>query len=468
MPRVRIQRIQDSVHGLMEFHGVESVVVELLRTPELQRLRRIKQLGLANYVFPGAEHSRLAHCLGASHIAIRFARRLQEIAHELFIPILCPDEMAARDLGVAALCHDLGHGPFSHAWEREIIGENFDKSAWASKLGLPDNSWHAGLRWHELVGHGMLFWPDGKLHRLLEQHELGSSERIRNVLLGKYHIPYLPRLLASDVDVDRADFIQRDTFQSGVSYGRYDLEWLLSTVNIGEASNGQDVEWVVGFDRHKAVRVIEQFLIARRALYETVYWHKTICCAENMMALFLKRLKVVVLDGARILSEKYFKPLVDVINSNPVDQACLLILDDSIIHLVIESVISSDIKDDTLKDLARRISERDLFKVVPVVEDRLDDFIRDSHWREKLCKAIEPYARGDSEYYFILDSRSFNMMAKNNPEKVFLIDKDHRAESAAETHSFSSYRDYKERISRIFTVREAVPAVKKLIEDNSA
>src|SRR5689334_6090095 len=121
MPRGWVQRIQDAVHGLMEFRGMEGVVVDILRAPELQRLRKIRQLGLAFLVFPTAEHSRLAHSLGAAYLAIRFSRSIRHVAQEFFIPELCPDEAAIRDMGIAALCHDLGHGPLSHYWEREII-----------------------------------------------------------------------------------------------------------------------------------------------------------------------------------------------------------------------------------------------------------------------------------------------------------------------------------------------------------
>lgn len=166
----RVQRIQDSVHGLMEFRGMEAVVIDLLRTPELQRLRRIRQLGLAHLVFPGAEHSRLVHSLGAAFVAIRFGHQLHEKALDLLAAPLMPDETTIRDLAVAALCHDLGHGPLSHAWEREIIG-NFDPKAWCKSLGLDDSYQDAGLKWHELIGHGFLSWQEGQLNRLLEEHE---------------------------------------------------------------------------------------------------------------------------------------------------------------------------------------------------------------------------------------------------------------------------------------------------------
>src|SRR5712691_685660 len=103
-------RIQDSVHGLMEFRGLETIVVDVLRTPEIQRLRRIRQLGLGHYVFPGAEHSRLVHSLGAAWLAVRFARQLREAARDYLPEALRPSENAIADLALAALCHDLGHG----------------------------------------------------------------------------------------------------------------------------------------------------------------------------------------------------------------------------------------------------------------------------------------------------------------------------------------------------------------------
>jgi len=271
----------------MEFHGMETSVVEVLRAPELQRLRRVRQLGLAHLVFPGAEHSRLAHSIGASYLAIRFARHLREATRDFLVPLLRPNESAIRDFAIAALVHDLGHGPTSHLWEREVIGESFDRKAWCRTLELEYEDAFASLKWHELVGQAILAHKDGPLHRLLEQQESGTTERVRYLLLNKYYLPYLPRLLASDIDVDRCDFILRDAIQSGVAYGKYDLEWLIATLNV-RVSNGQ---LVAGFDRRKSPAVIDQFLNARRSLYETVYYHKTVRVAEGMLGLLLKRVK---------------------------------------------------------------------------------------------------------------------------------------------------------------------------------
>src|ERR1051325_401474 len=108
MARTGVERIQDTIHGLMEFRGMETSVVNVLRAQELQRLRRVRQLGLAHFVFPGAEHSRLVHSIGASYLAVRFARHLAEVTPEILIPFLHPGPSAIRDFAIAALSHDLG------------------------------------------------------------------------------------------------------------------------------------------------------------------------------------------------------------------------------------------------------------------------------------------------------------------------------------------------------------------------
>src|SRR5438445_706777 len=112
----------------MEFRGMEGLAIDALQTPELQRLRRIRQLGMAHLVFPGAEHSRFAHVLGSAYLTTRFSESLIADAHLHLPRSLQPDESIVRDLVIAALCHDLGHGPLSHAWEYNVIGELDDRT----------------------------------------------------------------------------------------------------------------------------------------------------------------------------------------------------------------------------------------------------------------------------------------------------------------------------------------------------
>jgi HD superfamily phosphohydrolase len=147
---------------------METAVIEMLRTPELQRLRRVRQLGLAHLVFPGAEHSRLVHSIGASHLAIRFVTQLQETSRGFLPEALGVTSSVVRDIALAALCHDIGHGPLSHVWEKAVVGKRYNAKNWCEQLGLVYEDSFMHLKWHELVGQALLAWDEGPLHRLLE------------------------------------------------------------------------------------------------------------------------------------------------------------------------------------------------------------------------------------------------------------------------------------------------------------
>jgi HD superfamily phosphohydrolase len=462
MPKYSNQRIQDSVHGLMEFHGMENVVIEVLRTPEIQRLRRIRQLGLAHFVFPGAEHSRFVHSLGASHLAIRFCKQLKDTQGSNLYKSFVPDVESICDLAVGALCHDLGHGPLSHMWEREIIGEDYDDKKWIKALYLDENDFIKKPKWHELISQAFLNWGDGQLHQLLEKHEVGFSKRLRQLLLGNYYIPYLPRLISSDIDVDRCDFIKRDTLMTGVAYGRYDLDWLISASTVGKY-NGK---LVFGFDERKAIRVIEQFLIARRALYDTVYYHKTVRCAEGMAGLFLSKLKEVIQNkGFEIArSNTLLRPVVKIVSGEPLKFEELLSLDDYYLWSLIDVVTKMENTDNALKDLGQRIISRNLFKIVPCSSQKVNDFLRKPDGRKKILEAIKPYCpQGNEQFYLVVDEKKFNMFSENESDLGFIIDSDGKAIAIKDHVSFGSIRQLQSDEVRIFTLSEAVQDVCKLI-----
>ena len=459
-----VRRIQDSVHGLMEFRGMESIVVEVLRTPELQRLRKVKQLGLAHYVFPGAEHSRFSHSLGAAHLAIRFGRQVEHDARRVFVPELVPDDHAIADLALGALCHDLGHGPLSHAWEREIVGEKFDRKAWASQFGLrADDPVVRTGKWHELVGQGLLAWPDGQLHRLLELQEQGRADRVRQLLSGSYYYPYLPRLLSSDVDVDRADYIMRDTHNTGVAYGRFDLDWLISTCMLGRSvATGK---WVVGFDSHKAVRVIEQFLIARRAMYDTVYHHKTVRCIEGMVERLLRRLKDITALGAKPALPEFAMPAIKTIRGDALHPEEFLQLDDFAIFVLIDAVARGAFKDDTASDLARRILARDLFKLVPVSAEAVAAFMTSVENIQALYATVQRYVPGKGNYYVVVDLASFEMLAGDSAHGVMLVDGERLARRGADHETLMTHRGGERSQARLFTIPAAIDAVRRLVAE---
>jgi len=475
MPLARIRRIQDSVHGLMEFRDMETVVIELLRTPELRRLRDIKQMGLADHVFPGAEHSRFVHSLGAAYVAIRFGHQLREVTAEHLSPLLRPDDWSIRDLAVAALCHDIGHGPLSHQWEREVIGEDFDRAAWGDSLGVApvDMERLKTAKWHEIVGFALLGWEskddaEGSLHRLLEQHEEGLSRRIQEMLLGDYYIPFLPQLLDGDVDVDRADFILRDARQAGVGYGLYDLEWLISTSTVGFTEQGNRL--VVGFDERKAVRVVEQFLLARRAQYDTVYQHKTIRSAEGMVALFLRRLKHLATDGVPLTPVP--EALRAVLTGNTLTLGQVIALDDSVVWTAVRGVASARGFDNTAVDLAQRLLSRDLFKMVACESERLGEF-RENAAREAIPEAIKAFCPGDPNYYFHFDVSELAMLSGEPKKWAYFVDSCHCARPIHEHEALSVHQLYEGRVDghrrvhnrtrRLFTLREARPALEALL-----
>jgi HD superfamily phosphohydrolase len=383
-------------------------------------------------------------------------------SRDFLIDELSPTPESIRDMAVAALCHDLGHGPLSHAWEREIVGEDYDFDRWIQKLGLTaekDNLRDA--KWHELVGQGFLAWEDGKLHRLLEGHDAGFSRRLRFLLRGKYYLPYLPRLLDSDIDVDRADFLRRDTHQCGVAYGRYDLDWLISTCTVGETVQH---DLVVGFDKRKALRVVEQFLIARRALYETVYYHKTVRIVEGMVALFLRRLKEVAAGEAlRLGVFDFLKPLIRMISGDVLSQAELLSLDDFALWILIQAVSEAKGMDETVHDLGQRILARDLFKIVPCSNEKVREFLLRPDGRDRLCSAIQPFCPGKAEYYLCVDSTTFAMLAERSGKFAYLVDDNRLATPIRDHEALQAYRGRPEEGVRLFTLSEAVAAVVKAI-----
>ncbi len=441
---------------------MESVVIDVLRTPELQRLRRIRQLGLAHLVFPGAEHSRLTHALGAAWLAVRFGRQLVEAARDFLIQTLAPTKSAVRDLAVAALCHDLGHGPLSHAFEREVLGEPFAFDEWAEKLEIPQNDRTElrGAKWHEVVTAGLLAWPEGQLHQLLEADDLHFSDRMRLMLRGKYYLPYLPRLLASDIDVDRLDFVRRDTHQTGVAYGRYDLDWLVSTCTVGKTDNGA---LVIGFDTRKAIRVIEQFLIARAALYDTVYHHKTVRSAEGMVGLFLKRLKDASREGMALPTTGLAEPYVRLLSGEALGCRELLRLDDFSLSVLIETASAQPGADETIRDLGQRILSRDLFKIVPIERRRLGEYLRKPDAYPRLHAAIQPFCRGRAQYYLVVDETNVRMLSDAPGQMVYVVDENRRATPIRDHDMFREYWKPQEGV-RIFTLAEAVSAVKSVVE----
>jgi hypothetical protein len=246
--------IHDPIHGSMTLSGI---VLDLIDTAEVQRLRGIRQLGLANVAFPGANHSRFEHALGVAYLAGEMATKLE----------LGEDERNL--LQAAAALHDVGHAPYSHTLEHlmveyikkdhmEITGEIIEEK---SSVGGEDEETLRGLR-------------VPRAGRALEQWGV-SAEEVSKLLVGKHRRRYLGELLHSEVDVDQMDYLLRDSHYTGVGLGMVDVDRLMSTLTIHRGRSH-----ILG----KGIEAVEGLLTARGLMYSSVYYHHTVRAAEIMLA----------------------------------------------------------------------------------------------------------------------------------------------------------------------------------------
>ena len=334
-------------------------MVRLIDTPEFQRLRRIKQLGLGLYTYQGAEHSRFTHSLGALHLMTRILDRLQES-----YPIAADDRVAVR---AAALLHDVGHGPFSHALEKVL-----------------------GVRHEELTILAVTS-EETALHQPLSSHSPQLPQRVAWSIEGSFKPAALAQLVSSQLDVDRMDYLLRDSLMTGAKYGLYDLEWIINALQIDEAG---DRVYVAA----RGVYAVEEYLQARYYMFRQVYFHRTLRSAEAVLRSALRR--ALELTGAG--EDVWCAPggaFAKVLRRERLTINEHLQIDDSdvIFHLKQWQGAS----DPVLSDLSRRFVDRRLFKAIDLdmPESERADFIAAS--REVVVRA--GFA---ADYYFIEDRAS--------------------------------------------------------------
>ncbi len=263
---------RDPVHGLIELDGEDRAVSRVLDTRAMQRLRRIKQMGLAWLVYPGAEHSRFGHALGAFHIA-------QRVVGELAL-----EPRVGRHIKMAALLHDVGHGPFSHAWEHVFGGV---PGTWGQTPGLAGD----GIADHERWG-ARIVMEDAELRGVLEELEPGLPEVMRSFWNKTYKPHFARKLVSSQLDVDRLDYLLRDGHYSGAGYATFDLDWIIHALEIGAVRTTDDPSDLV-VDYRRGMYAVEQYLFARSYMYAQVYHHKTVRAAEWMFIKTLERFAVL-------------------------------------------------------------------------------------------------------------------------------------------------------------------------------
>lgn len=341
MPKT--QRVRDPIHNLIEFDGgeFEQACWKLLDTRPMQRLRRIKQLGFSEFVYPGASHSRLAHSIGVFHTARQLAGVVRRrLGDDRF------DRNEAQIAVAAALVHDVGHGPFSHAFDDAL-----------KKIGIAKE--------HELRTRAILSLPEC-LEALDDFPEF--PEKISDLIESKFPRNIYASIVSSQFDADRLDYIRRDRLMSGTQQSGIDFDWLLANLHVGKVPVGQDGKFVRKADsliiHQKAALAAEGYIFSLLYLYINVYYHKTTRGLEKLFSALVELVALRVRsDQVEITGLPPSHPLVTFLR-DPEDIERFLALDDSVILGSLSLLAES--KDAGITELARRIRDRALYTCIDV------------------------------------------------------------------------------------------------------
>ncbi|MEO6590126.1 MAG: HD domain-containing protein [Pyrinomonadaceae bacterium] len=351
---------RDSVHNIIRLKtDSESgkLLVRLVDTVEFQRLRRVRQLGLAHFAYQSAEHSRFTHSLGALHLATRVLAKLglnYKISDEARIAVQC-----------AALLHDVGHGAFSHVLESilDFHHENFTVEAVLS--------------------------DETEIGQMLKNFSNELPENIAGIIRGTFRPMALAQLVSSQLDVDRMDYLLRDSLMTGAKYGIYDLEWIIKSLEIDEANDRLYVS-------ARGIYAVEDYLQARYYMFRQVYFHRTLRSAEGVLKSLMKRALHLFQSGKFVWFAES-TAFEKILKGEKITLKEHLELDDSDMMFHIKQWQNSE--DKILSDLSKRFLHRKLFKAfdldMPEAERKL--------FLEKARRIVES-AGFDTDYYFIEDA----------------------------------------------------------------
>ena len=359
---------RDSVHNIVRVDTADqvgSLIARLIDASEFQRLRRIRQLGLAHFAYQAAEHSRFTHSLGTYHLATRILDRLSSK-----YSISDDDRTAVR---VAALVHDVGHGPFSHVVE-SILGfhhEDFSVEAVESS--------------------------ETELGQTIRKFSSTLAAAVADIIRGRFRPVALGQLVSSELDADRMDYLLRDSLMTGVKYGIFDLEWVIRSLEIDEANDRLYVS-------APGIYAVEDYLQARYYMYRQVYFHRTLRSAEAVLHSLLRRALEIFKKGEQVwfAAGTAFEKIL---RGEKLSLTEHLSLDDSDVLFHIKRWCDAD--DPILSDLSRRFLNRRLFKAfdLDMPDEERDDFVENV--RQRVARhgldpdhyVIEDKA-GEAPYFF--------------------------------------------------------------------
>ena len=367
--------INDPIYGLISIEN--GIILNLINHPYFQRLRRISQLGLVSLVYPSANHSRFQHAIGSMFLMNKAIIQLKNKGHE----ITKEEEEALK---IAILLHDIGHGPFSHALEYSLVS----------------NVSHENI--------SSLF-----MHRLNEEFD-GKLSLAINIFHNNYKKNFLHQLVSSQLDIDRLDYLRRDSFFTGVKEGDIGSDRIINILNV--INDKLVIE-------EKGIYSIEKFLIARRIMYWQVYLHKTVISSENILINTLKRAKELILMKKKIFTTPALKIFLfgNLTKKDILDDKSILdnfsTIDDNDIYTCMKCWSNYD--DFILSKLSKMILNRELLKI-----ELRDTPFNDSEKEIIKNKVINKYQISEKEAkYIVFSNKVINHIYNTKESAVNILTK---------------------------------------------
>jgi len=379
----KLKIFNDPIYGFITIPN--SLIYDLIQHPYFQRLRRISQMGLSYLVYPGAHHTRFHHALGCMHI-------MQKAVQTLRFKGVAISNEEENALYIAILLHDIGHGPFSHAMEHSIVEEVH----------------------HEEIS--LKF-----MNALNEEFE-GKLDLAIQIFKGEYHRKFMLQLISSQLDMDRMDYLKRDSFYSGVAEGNINSDRLIQMMNVKEG---------VLVIEEKGIYSVEKFLVARRLMYWQAYLHKTSVVAEITLTKILKRAKELTQKGEQL---ECSKPLSFFLNNkiatdtfNLDELITFSQLDD---YDVLGAIKSWQFHSDfVLSSLSKMIINRDLLKII-ILDEKvdIDQLVRYKN------KIMNLYSLSDKDAnYFVFKGKLKNQAYNKESEPIRILKKDGEIENLVDS-----------------------------------
>lgn len=367
--------INDPVYGFITIHS--GLIFDIIDHPYFQRLRRIKQLGLTELVYPGAHHTRFHHAIGAMHLMTETLENLRTKGVEI------SDEEYEATL-IAILLHDVGHGPFSHALESTLLKEVAHESISHLTIVKLNNEF------------------DGRLSMSLE------------IFLGAYKRQFFNQLVSSQLDIDRLDYLKRDSYFTGVSEGTIGAERIIKMLDV------KDDQLVV---EEKGIYSIENFLSARRLMYWQVYLHKTSVSSEKMLISIIKRARNLTQRGQDLFATPALKLFLkqefntEDFREEPDVLETFLALDDYDIWGAIK--IWCHYHDTVLSSLCQKLLKRELFRIKISTEPASEEEME--HISTKI-QQVYGISASDAEYFHSTGQLSNNAYISGD-QKIMILSK---------------------------------------------